>query len=135
MFADAHDTQESGPVPRNSLKSGEKAARLAYFARGSTDTDITVELDAEAVTDVPGNGIDAVSSIVNRHSILTPDRRAQLPPLRGTAEVVPVVNRGDPRGFVYRPRLTRSEAAWGVPVGPPGQPGRRGGRRRLRIGS
>ena len=65
---------------RNSLKSGEKAAPLAYFARGSTDTDITVELDAEAVTDVPGNGIDAVSSIVNRHSILTPDRRAQLPP-------------------------------------------------------
>ena len=26
--------------------------------------------------------------------------RAKLPPLRGTAEVVPVANRGDPRGFV-----------------------------------
>ena len=38
--------------------------------------------------------------IVNRHSILTPDRRAKLTPLSGTAEVVPVVNRGDPRGFV-----------------------------------
>ena len=37
---------------------------------------------------------------VNRHSIRTPDRRAKLTPLRGTAEVVPVVNRGDPRGFV-----------------------------------
>ena len=37
---------------------------------------------------------------VNRLSILTPDRRAKLTPLSGTAEVVPVVNRGDPRGFV-----------------------------------
>ena len=37
---------------------------------------------------------------VNRHSILTPNRRAKLTPLSGTAEVVPVVNRGDPRGFV-----------------------------------
>ena len=35
-----------------------------------------------------------------RLSILTPDRRAKLTPLSGTAEVVPVVNRGDPRGFV-----------------------------------
>ena len=38
--------------------------------------------------------------IVNRLSILTPNRRAKLTPLSGTAEVVPVVNRGDPRGFV-----------------------------------
>ena len=38
--------------------------------------------------------------IVKRLSILTPDRRAKLTPLSGTAEVVPVVNRGDPRGFV-----------------------------------
>ena len=38
--------------------------------------------------------------LVNRHSILTPNRRAKLTPLSGTAEVVPVVNRGDPRGFV-----------------------------------
>ena len=38
--------------------------------------------------------------IVNRHSILTPNRRAKLTPLSDTAEVVPVVNRGDPRGFV-----------------------------------
>ena len=37
---------------------------------------------------------------VNRHSILTPNRRAKLTPLSDTAEVVPVVNRGDPRGFV-----------------------------------
>ena len=35
-----------------------------------------------------------------RLSILTPDRRAKLTPLSGAAEVVPVVNRGDPRGFV-----------------------------------
>ena len=31
---------------------------------------------------------------------LDPNRRAKLTPLSGTAEVVPVVNRGDPRGFV-----------------------------------
>ena len=37
---------------------------------------------------------------VKRLLILTPDRRAKLTPLSGTAEVVPVVNRGDPRGFV-----------------------------------
>ena len=37
---------------------------------------------------------------VKRLSILTPDRRAKLTPLSGTAEVVPVANRGDPRGFV-----------------------------------
>ena len=37
---------------------------------------------------------------VKRLSILTPDRRAKLTPLSGTAEVVPVVNSGDPRGFV-----------------------------------
>ena len=37
---------------------------------------------------------------VKRLSILTPDRRAKLTPLSGTAEVVPVVNREDPRGFV-----------------------------------
>ena len=41
-----------------------------------------------------------VLSSVKRLSILTPDRRAKLTPLSGTAEVVPVANRGDPRGFV-----------------------------------
>ena len=38
--------------------------------------------------------------VVNRLSILTPNRRAKLTPLSGTAEVVPVADRGDPRGFV-----------------------------------
>ena len=42
----------------------------------------------------------AAFEAVNRHSILTPNRRAKLTPLSDTAEVVPVVNRGDPRGFV-----------------------------------
>ena len=37
---------------------------------------------------------------LDRYPILTPDRRAKLTPLSGTAEVVPVANRGDPRGFV-----------------------------------
>ena len=40
------------------------------------------------------------TGIVNRLSILTPNRRAKLTPLSGTAEVVPVADRGDPRGFV-----------------------------------
>ena len=52
----------------------------------------------------PGDPLDPspapVRQIVKRLSILTPDRRAKLTPLSGTAEVVPVVNRGDPRGFV-----------------------------------
>ena len=43
---------------------------------------------------------EAVAQLVKRLSILTPDRRAKLTPLSGTAEVVPVANRGDPRGFV-----------------------------------
>ena len=37
---------------------------------------------------------DLRHSFVKRLSILTPDRRAKLTPLSGTAEVVPVVNRG-----------------------------------------
>ena len=41
-----------------------------------------------------------IRQTVNRHSILTPNRRAKLTPLSDTAEVVPVANRGDPRGFV-----------------------------------
>ena len=41
-----------------------------------------------------------IQQTVKRLSILTPDRRAKLTPLSGTAEVVPVANRGDPRGFV-----------------------------------
>ena len=56
----------------------------------AVDAWIVREGELERLTD-PG---------VNRHSILTPNRRANLTPLSGTAEVVPVVNRGDPRGFV-----------------------------------
>ena len=47
-----------------------------------------------------GRSIRTSHRAVKRLSILTPDRRAKLTPLSGTAEVVPVVNRGDPRGFV-----------------------------------
>ena len=47
------------------------------------------------------SGMRAVlSQLVNRRPKLTPNRRAILTPLSGTAEVVPVVNRGDPSGFV-----------------------------------
>ncbi len=44
--------------------------------------------------------IDLIDTVVNRRPKLTPNRRAILTPLSGTAEVVPVVNRGDPSGFV-----------------------------------
>ena len=47
-----------------------------------------------------GLRVDDEAEIVKRLSILTPDRRAKLTPLSGTAEVVSVVHRGDPRGFV-----------------------------------
>ena len=52
---------------------------------------------AEKAGIIPGS---FVRKAVNRHSILTPNRRAKLTPLSDTAEVVPVANRGDPRGFV-----------------------------------
>ena len=53
--------------------------------------------DAVRITAWPSAG---QSRTVKRLSILTPDRRAKLTPLSGTAEVVPVVNRYPPRGFV-----------------------------------
>ena len=88
-----------------------------------------------ALADWIGSDRRFFNYVVNRHSILTPNRRAKLTPLSGTAEVVPVVNRGGPARLRVAPRVTRSEAAWGVPVGPPGQPGRRDGRRQVRSGS
>ena len=68
-----------------------------------------MEMMARGVLDVtnPGEFFERIEEgtmfpdpAVKRLSILTPDRRAKLTPLSGTAEVVPVVNRGDPRGFV-----------------------------------
>ena len=55
-----------------------------------------VDLEARVVV----RRVDCAPIGVKRLSILTPDRRAKLTPLSGTAEVVPVANRGDPRGFV-----------------------------------
>ena len=56
---------------------------------------------AESVDAMEGFDDPPASAVSwQRLSILTPDRRAKLTPLSGTAEVVPVVNRGDPRGFV-----------------------------------
>ena len=62
---------------------------------------VAIEADLEA-SPWEGEGYRKVWARlrVKRLSILTPDRRAKLTPLSGTAEVVPVVNRGDPRGFV-----------------------------------
>ncbi len=47
----------------------------------------------------------------------------------------PGSQQGGPARLRVAPCATRSEAAWGVPVGPPGQPGRGDGRRRVRSGS
>ena len=44
-------------------KSGSTVEITLTTALLNTDTNITVELDADAVADVPGNGIDAVSSM------------------------------------------------------------------------
>ena len=44
--------------------------------------------------------LPAFGKMPNRRPKLTPYRRAILTPLSGTAEVVSVVNRGDPSGFV-----------------------------------
>ncbi len=63
---------------------------------------------------------------------LDPLSASNIDPSCGIEEVVPVVHRGDPRGFVSRFSVTRSEDAWGVPVDPPGQPGRRCARADLR---
>ena len=72
---------------------------------GDAETRTGVELGAGvryagAGVTVEGSVRTLLTHDVNRHSILTPNRRAKLTPLSGTAEVVPVVNRGDPRGFV-----------------------------------
>ncbi len=47
----------------------------------------------------------------------------------------PGSQQGGPARLRVAPCATRSEAARGVPVGPPGQPGRGDGRRRVRSGS
>ena len=47
----------------------------------------------------------------------------------------PGSQQGGPARLRVAPCATRSEAAWGVPVGPPGQPGRGDGRRRTMNGS
>ena len=113
------------------------AARLRGMARRSRRADAQALLRRafgdEAAQTVAADFLP--DAPVKRLSILTPNRRAKLTPLSGTAEVVPVVNRGGPARLRVAPCAARSEAAWGVPVGPPGQPGRRHGRRRIRSGS
>ena len=74
---------------------------------GQPDACRIVELRSLALAEQPEplaakllRRVDPLVQRVKRLSILTPDRRAKLTPLSGTAEVVPVANRGDPRGFV-----------------------------------
>ncbi len=80
-------------------KPGEQATiRARAAAAGKTVSRYVLDL---ALADDPDrHPVALTEDSVNRHSILPPNRRAKLTPLSGTAEVVPVVNRGDPRGFV-----------------------------------
>ena len=80
----------------NLYDRGQKTLTFSYSVQANDE-------DTDGVS-VPANALTLTGTLnlkgVNRHSILTPNRRAKLTPLSGTAEVVPVVNRGDPRGFV-----------------------------------
>ena len=67
---------------------------INHLASGGRVANLSIATDESYIDRQSGD------RIVNRHSILTPNRRAKLTPLSDTAEVVPVVNRGDPRGFV-----------------------------------
>ena len=82
---------------------GPVYARKLVRAFGEKVFDV-IETEPERLREVTGIGKVRAKRItdacVNRLSILTPNRRAKLTPLSGTAEVVPVANRGDPRGFV-----------------------------------
>ncbi len=66
-------------------------------------------------------GLDAV----NQHLILTPYRRAKLTPPPCFDGGCPGSPREGPARLRVALCVTRSEAAWEGPVGPPGQPGRR----------
>ena len=55
-----------------------------------------------------------VAKSVKRLSILTPDRRAKLTPLSGTAEVVPVVNRGTRAASCSALRYAERSRAGGI---------------------
>ncbi len=76
---------------------------------------------AEAYRDMAERG-----QSVNQHLILTPYRRAKLtPPLPCFDGGCPGSPREGPARLRVALCVTRSEAAWEGPVGPPGQPGRR----------
>ena len=80
----------AGPPPLNRhMLSKEFCRRIGWFKPDGGLKDMMARV-----------AMLAMHRDVKRLSILTPDRRAKLTPLSGTAEVVPVVNRGDPRGFV-----------------------------------
>ncbi len=66
-----------------------------------------------------------IPMIVNQHLILTPYRRAKLTPPPCFDGGCPGSPREGPARLRVALCVTRSEAAWEGPVGPPGQPGRR----------
>ena len=67
---------------------------------GTADLIDQLEAAHELSLSFRGDPVAAIDKTVKRLSILTPNRRAKLTPLSGTAEVVPVVNRwGDRVGF------------------------------------
>ena len=79
------------------------ASPLPVYALGGIDSTRARLLQGSGAVGIAGIGgliPQAPRRYVKWLSILTPDRRAKLTPLSGTAEVVPVANRGDPRGFV-----------------------------------
>ena len=85
------DTEGAGPAGATVTVTARGRAIDRLYIDDVTGYLFTgAEIIGEIVVDAPG--------AVKRLSILTPDRRAKLTPLSGTAEVVPVVNRGDPRG-------------------------------------
>ena len=96
-FGDPLDTVEG-------IVGGTGGQLAAALAVGAALVGSVLRFNAMQLMGAVGVGVAAGAGTgivtVNRLSILTPNRRAKLTPLSGTAEVVPVVHRGDPRGFV-----------------------------------
>ena len=104
------DVMEASIVEALRLQTGQLSGYAAQSAKAVTGAlDAQTRLQAQIAREIEetramrarrptDSGCAAIT--VKRLSILTPDRRAKLTPLSGTAEVVPAVNREDPRGFV-----------------------------------
>ena len=98
------DDRRASKVVASIMEDGnDEAVRMRKWHSEEADVRHDAEIVAEVMAFIEEFGVLSVAMpdrIVNRHSILTLNRRAKLTSLSGTAEVVPVANRGDPRGFV-----------------------------------